>query len=29
MGWSGAEEARAEIMAGVKNYEQSPDKPRF
>ncbi len=28
-GWSGIEEARAEIMAGVKNYEQSPDKPRF
>ena len=28
-GWSGVEDARAEIMAGVKNYEQSPDKPRF
>ncbi len=28
-GWSGIEEARAEIMSGVKNYENAPDKPSF
>ena len=28
-GWSGIEEARKEIMAGVKNYEDAPDKPSF
>ncbi len=28
-GWGGVEDARAEIMAGVKNYEQSSDKPQF
>jgi len=28
-GWSGVEDARAEIMAGVKNYENATDKPSF
>jgi len=28
-GWSGVEDARAEIMAGVKNYENAADKPSF
>ncbi|HSM99061.1 MAG TPA: inorganic diphosphatase [Gallionella sp.] len=28
-GWNGIEDARAEIMAGVKNYQDSPDKPSF
>lgn len=28
-GWEGIEAARAEIMAGTKNYQQSPDKPSF
>jgi len=27
--WGGIEDARAEIMAGVKNYENATDKPRF
>jgi inorganic pyrophosphatase len=28
-GWHGIEEARAEIMAGVENYRNTPDKPQF
>ncbi len=28
-GWEGIESARAEIMAGVKNFQQSPEKPSF
>jgi inorganic pyrophosphatase len=28
-GWYGIEEARAEIMAGVANYQNSSDKPQF
>jgi inorganic pyrophosphatase len=28
-GWEGIEEAREEIMAGVKNFHNSPDKPSF
>ncbi len=28
-GWSGIDEARAEIMAGVNNYENATDKPSF
>ena len=28
-GWSGPEEAKAEIMAGVARYQQAKDKPMF
>jgi inorganic pyrophosphatase len=28
-GWEGIETARAEIMAGVENYRNAPEKPRF
>jgi inorganic pyrophosphatase len=28
-GWVGAEEAKAEIMAGVQRYQSAPDKPNF
>ena len=28
-GWGNAEEAKAEIMASVKNYEDAPEKPCF
>src|SRR5574340_104950 len=28
-GWVGAEEARAEILAGVKRYQDASDKPMF
>ena len=28
-GWSGIEDARAEIMAGVANYQRAPVKPEF
>ena len=28
-GWFGIEEARAEIMAGVEMYQNTPDKPQF
>ena len=28
-GWAGIEEAKAEIMASVKRYEEAPDKPNF
>lgn len=28
-GWEGIDAARAEIMAGVKMYQESPDKPSF
>jgi inorganic pyrophosphatase len=28
-GWAGIEEARKEIMSGVENYQNSPDKPLF
>ena len=29
MGWSGIEDARAEIMTGVANYKNAPVKPEF
>ena len=28
-GWQGADAARQEILAGVKRYESSPNKPKF
>jgi len=28
-GWVGAEEAKAEIMAGVQRYQAAPEKPNF
>jgi inorganic pyrophosphatase len=28
-GWVGAEEAKAEIMAGVKRYQEAAEKPMF
>lgn len=28
-GWVGAEEAKAEILAGVQRYQAAPDKPNF
>jgi inorganic pyrophosphatase len=28
-GWEGIEEARKEIMSGVDNYRNAPDKPCF
>jgi inorganic pyrophosphatase len=28
-GWVGAEEAKAEIVAGVRRYESAPEKPNF
>ncbi len=28
-GWVGADEAKAEIVAGVKRYDSAPDKPNF
>jgi inorganic pyrophosphatase len=28
-GWVGAEEAKAEIMAGVQRYQAAPEKPHF
>ncbi len=28
-GWVGAEEAKAEILAGAERYQASPDKPGF
>jgi len=29
MGWGGREEAREEIMASVKMFEEAPEKPMF
>jgi inorganic pyrophosphatase len=28
-GWAGADDARAEIVAAVARYDESPDKPNF
>jgi len=28
-GWSGADDAKAEIMAGVERFRATPDKPHF
>ena len=28
-GWEGIEEARKEILSGVENYQNAPEKPRF
>ena len=28
-GWYGIDEARAEIISGVENYQNTPDKPPF
>ncbi|MDX8399352.1 MAG: inorganic diphosphatase, partial [Gallionellaceae bacterium] len=28
-GWYGIEDAREEIMLGVKNFAETPDKPQF
>ena len=28
-GWEGIDEARKEIMSGVENYQNAPEKPRF
>jgi inorganic pyrophosphatase len=28
-GWDGIDEARKEIMSGVENYQNAPEKPQF